>query len=788
LLARAGQWKRAIQAIDEMVLDPAHSSADLAAAELVLDGTPPRTRAALPRWYVLRAKLLVREARYAECIQLLGRTKHIAGDERSEMLAEIAASMFFSGEHANLIKNFAATGRRAASGRSANESEVEIAYYCAHALLQEGRAREAEPIAVAVARAAHSSGNRRLEAHSAFLRRSIATAMGIERDAIAASEEHLALTEEASAGATASALRSHAEVLSRFERHAEAADANARALRIARRAGLGPLATRLVAQRIDLLLRLGELGMAVECCAELSGTGEGSDPQRDLLAAEYNARLAVCSRDFSKAAPGRHALLDHVRHSGDPSSVAALLAPVVLRHKLSGADYPDVRGFLGEVRVAVRGAPKETPTAALAAELFLAVAGAMEPTGEPDMEIAGSNFLGEGHAYLGLGHPSICESLLFWTAACHSAPLSRMVPVVFHTSATLLCRLLPVEEFDPASPAHQEALKLLASRMDRTIAADYLCRLIIRLPQHFAGAELQALAGSIGASGASERLRYAALEAFERSGIAVGALDAFFKREPPGYAFRLLGTFAVWRGGEAIEVPRSYLEQTARLIGYLYTKGSSGVSAERMLFDLEGEGALASTPDSLRHIIMRVRQILTPISDPRASCPLLPSARGGEKTYRLSLRESDRIDVSEYVALLSKAKTAAAPAAAELRMAAIDLYKGDFLSELRDDGWAMGIRENLRESHRRAIGDLLIWFSKTIQWDLLREYSGRGFERYPFDESMAISELRIAQDGRDFSRAERVWKIHREASIEALGSEPSPEARAAAAKARGRNA
>ncbi|MBE2315742.1 hypothetical protein DVA67_007130 [Solirubrobacter sp. CPCC 204708] len=181
---------------------------------------------------------------------------------------------------------------------------------------------------------------------------------------------------------------------------------------------------------------------------------------------------------------------------------------------------------------------------------------------------------------------------------------------------------------------------------------------------------------------------------------AQAALEDLHARPLP-LRFRLLGGFAVARGGWPVD-DRAWTRPTAaRLVRYLLVAGGP-VDEDRVAHDLWPDHDGEAARGALRMAVSRARQVL----DAHRAGPSLLNYR--DRTYRLELTCADEVDAWRYRTEAEQALDASGPQRRLLLIRADELYTGEPLPEERYADWAEPWREELISLRRRVLHALAL--------------------------------------------------------------------------------
>jgi DNA-binding SARP family transcriptional activator len=181
---------------------------------------------------------------------------------------------------------------------------------------------------------------------------------------------------------------------------------------------------------------------------------------------------------------------------------------------------------------------------------------------------------------------------------------------------------------------------------------------------------------------------------------AARAAAARLRRDPPALAIRLLGGFEVRRGGWVVDDAAWERRVAQRLVRFLLCRGDEPSSEDDLFEAFWADKPASSARRGLQVAVSAARAVLDP---PGADTSRLAAA---ERSYRLILREADRVDAHDF----ERAATAALAATGQGRLAALAsadaLWAGEPLPEERYSDWAIPWRERLVDQYADLLAAL----------------------------------------------------------------------------------
>ena len=268
----------------------------------------------------------------------------------------------------------------------------------------------------------------------------------------------------------------------------------------------------------------------------------------------------------------------------------------------------------------------------------------------------------------------------------------------------------------------------------------------------------------------------AAVAVDQRVGSAAVDVRARVRAEAPPLRFELFGGFRVHRAGWELDDSAWQRPMAARVVRFLLTQGYSGVP-EDVLFDAFWSDRDADAArQHLSVAVCRARKVLD-----------LPGAQRSvlevrERTYRLRLRDADRVDTAEFERAAAAALAGRGPGRRAALEAAAVLWTGEPLPEDRYAAWSWPWRERLVDTYCHVLVALVEAYTAAGELHHAIGAARRLLELDPLHER-AHRELMTAyaRAGRT-SQALRQFLECRRLLIEELGIEPSSETSALQAR------
>jgi DNA-binding SARP family transcriptional activator len=254
----------------------------------------------------------------------------------------------------------------------------------------------------------------------------------------------------------------------------------------------------------------------------------------------------------------------------------------------------------------------------------------------------------------------------------------------------------------------------------------------------------------------------------EVAGAARAAAEQL-RREPPALAFRLLGGFELRRGSWVVDESAWERRVAQRMVQLLLCRGGGPVTEDELIEAFWPDKPAAAGRRSLQVAVSAARSVLDP--------PGSDDSRlvGGERSYRLDLREADTVDAEEF----ERAAAAALAAPAESRTAGLAAaaarWTGEPLPEERYEDWAIPWRERLIDRHAEVLAALSDAHVEAGDLPAAVDVARRLVQLDPLDESahrrLIAAYARAGRRG----HALRQFLACRRSLVAELGVEPGAE-------------
>jgi DNA-binding SARP family transcriptional activator/tetratricopeptide (TPR) repeat protein len=267
--------------------------------------------------------------------------------------------------------------------------------------------------------------------------------------------------------------------------------------------------------------------------------------------------------------------------------------------------------------------------------------------------------------------------------------------------------------------------------------------------------------------------RIAELERDADAGVGAAARAAreHLLREPPPLVLRVLGGFAVRRGGfaagDAVWGPRRRAAQ--RLVRFLLAHRDRRVPEDELFEAFWPKTETTAARRSLQVTASSARSVLDPGGAERSALEVV------DRTYRLALSERDVVDADEFERAARTALERDDDRGTAKLEAAAERWAGEPLPEDRYEDWAATWRERLIELYARVLGALADARSRAGDQPGALDASRRQVDLDPLDEEaqrrLIVAYARSGRRG----EALRQFLACRRALLDGLGLEPVEE-------------
>lgn len=192
---------------------------------------------------------------------------------------------------------------------------------------------------------------------------------------------------------------------------------------------------------------------------------------------------------------------------------------------------------------------------------------------------------------------------------------------------------------------------------------------------------------------------------------------------------RMLGEFAMFYGGEAVEVSKIQTSRAMHLLQILLYAGEKGISRQQLikyLFEREPVGDLSG---NLRVTTHNLRKMLK-----NTQLPDEPFIYTNNRHYRFACSFPVRVDAILFRELLEKAKEQEGTKRIELLKEACQLYQGHFLPALYGEEWVVIAEADYQRLYFESMEELCCLMKEREEYEEMLPLCIRAAELYPFDE------------------------------------------------------
>ena len=250
--------------------------------------------------------------------------------------------------------------------------------------------------------------------------------------------------------------------------------------------------------------------------------------------------------------------------------------------------------------------------------------------------------------------------------------------------------------------------------------------------------------------------------------------DALMKRDQ--LTVRMLGGLSITQGEQRVDDSDNRTKKVWLLLSYMIYNRSRSVSQEELIALLWGEDRSSTNPlNALKTMFHRVRTTLDRLF-PSAGHSLIIRRDGG---YAWNTDFPCRFDVEEFDRLC---RLGAAAEDDDQRLdhylAALDLYRGDFLPKLSTESWVIPISAYYHNLYLQAVGEALDLLEARKDLEQAVELSRRAIEIEQYDESLYQHLMRELLALGDLKSVITVYQGMSDLLFSTFGIMPSDESKA----------
>jgi DNA-binding SARP family transcriptional activator/energy-coupling factor transporter ATP-binding protein EcfA2 len=238
----------------------------------------------------------------------------------------------------------------------------------------------------------------------------------------------------------------------------------------------------------------------------------------------------------------------------------------------------------------------------------------------------------------------------------------------------------------------------------------------------------------------------------------------------------LLGSLELWREGQMVS-PNAWPSRKVRqLLGILVTHRHRTVSSDELIEWLWPDLGLESAHNSLWVTVSHLRRVLEPELAGRVTSTFVLTEPPG---YRFDPAERCEIDVEAFLALVREGQSCQqrdqSVSAIDAYLAALALYRGDYMAQDPYEDWAIPTRERLRETLQEMRSNLAVCYLALGRYQEALDHARQVLDRDPCRERAwrLVMEAYYRQGEQD--RALRAFERCRAILADELGVDPLPE-------------
>ncbi len=232
------------------------------------------------------------------------------------------------------------------------------------------------------------------------------------------------------------------------------------------------------------------------------------------------------------------------------------------------------------------------------------------------------------------------------------------------------------------------------------------------------------------------------------------------------------GKFEITYNGEVVNLERSHSTKTAHLLQYLMVHADRAFEKEALVGILYEEDEVTDPLNNLKVNVFRLRRMLAASKLPGEKFIL--HKRG---CYSWNQDVPFEIDLDQYRKLTDHAARSDLPMAdkAALMLAAIELYKGEFLPSLRGEEWVALIDAECQERYLRAVEFVVDYYRQTENFEREKAILEQAAVYFPYEERIREMQLRCLLEHKMFREAMELYDEVTKRMMDDLGIVPSEE-------------
>lgn len=230
----------------------------------------------------------------------------------------------------------------------------------------------------------------------------------------------------------------------------------------------------------------------------------------------------------------------------------------------------------------------------------------------------------------------------------------------------------------------------------------------------------------------------------------------------------VLGGTSITYGENSISLSRNHTTKAMKLLQILLYNGEKGIAREKLLKELYGREELADAANNLRVTVHRLKNMLIDAGLPQAEYVNIKKG-----IYQWDAPMETVVDAWEFSQLIEEAEgTKDQKEKIKLLRKACEMYKGDFLTDLSGDDWALIASVQYKNKYTEALKQICNVLMDNGEYEEILKLCEPACEMYPFDEWQAIRiECHIALN--KYKEAIKEYEDTAKMFFEELGISPS---------------